>query len=238
MCVIHGVKGIDRRLSKTDILVGEVLSMVDETSTAASILDDLLAVRREAGWCVCTSRAFADVVWCRGGDDDFCALGDKGFGCVGEVGHVCLDDDTGGCGAGLVAGAKAICSPVVGGGEGAAVVVSELDDHVVAGDDFVNEGCEASFVGVGACGSAANGCVDDVGVLDGEGEVNTPACQVLERDGFMEVWEIELAYPAFRSHLRPLPWSSHQPCRLLELLASRFPRLEQLRREQPAELGW
>ena len=177
MRVINRVESIDLCLSKTDVLVGEVLSVINEARTASCILHNLLSIRRETRRCVCARRALADVVRCWRGDDDFCALGDEAFGRVGEVCNVGLDDDAGGSGACLGAGAEAVGSAVVSCGQGTAIVVSEFDDHVVAGNDFVDEGCEASFVSVGACGAASNSCVDDIGVLDGEWEVNTPAFQ-------------------------------------------------------------
>lgn len=175
MCVIDWVESIDLRLSKTDVLVGEVLSMVDEACTATGIRDDLFSVSSEAGCCVCASGSFADVVWCWGRDDDLCALGDECLCGVGEVRNVGLDDDTGGCGASLGAGAIAIGSEVIGCGEGSAVVVTEFNDNIVPSDDLVYERCEASFVGVRACRTATDGRVDNIGVLDGVWEEDTPS---------------------------------------------------------------
>jgi len=149
--------------------------VINEACTASCILHNLLSIRRETRRCVCARRALADVIRCRRGDDDFCALGDEALGRIGEIRNVGLDDDASGSGACLGAGAEAGGSPVVGCGERTAVVVSELDDHVVAGDDFVDKCCEATFVGVGACGAATDGGIDDVGVLDREWEIDTPA---------------------------------------------------------------
>lgn len=50
----------------------------------------------------------------------------------------------------------------------------EFYDDEVARGDRVGEGCEAAFVGVGACAAACN-CVVDYGEGEGVGEVDAPA---------------------------------------------------------------
>ena len=149
--------------------------MVDKTSSRARIRNHVFTIRGKPAGGIRTRACLAGIIGGRGGDDDFCAFGDQGFGRVGKVRDVGLRDDAGGGGAGFGAGADAVGAPVVGGGEGAAVVVPEFDDDDVAGYDGVGEGCEASFVRVGAGGAAGDGIVDYGYAGEGVGEVDAPA---------------------------------------------------------------
>ena len=56
---------------------------------------------------------------------------------------------------------SAVCASIVRRRQRSAVVVPELDDHVVAGLDRSGHGCEAPLAGETARGTAGDGIVDD-----------------------------------------------------------------------------
>jgi len=122
--------------------------------------------------------AFPLVVRRLAAHDHLCALGDVRLRSVGDVlierVH-CLAGLA--RNADLVAGARTVAAAVVGSRvRRAAVVVPEFDHHDVVGCEQGRESGEAAFVGVAAGGAAADGFVDDGGVVGEEGgDVGAPA---------------------------------------------------------------
>lgn len=144
----------------------------------ASCLRSQLGVADEARRRVGKGAGLPRIVGRLTGDQHLGTLGYKQLRSIlqvlGEGKHGFLDTVVSGR-AGLVACSGTVCTAIIGGGKGAAVVVPELDDYIVAWVQDVCDGLETAFAGIRASTAASNClvryCGGDVG-----GDVLTPSC--------------------------------------------------------------
>ena len=134
---------VHRRRPQLDELICNVLSVIHKRCRTPDIRNHVFAITRESTGCVATCPRFAGIIRCRTGDDDLGPFRDDGFRGLGEIRDVCLDNDTGGCGACLGSRADAVGLAVVCWDRRTAVVVPELNDNPVAGCGNVGDGCKA-----------------------------------------------------------------------------------------------
>jgi len=175
--VVLGEKRINLRLSHRLEDVRCVLPMIHEYSSTPNLLCRTLRIRCEPARRITERSTLPRVVRRRAANDDLCALGHQCLACIDQVLWVREHGDglsVVGTLASFVTRARTVGAAVVGGGEGAAVVVAEFNDDDVVGLDQLDDFVKAVFDGEGAGAAAADGLVDH-GEGDGVGEVNAPA---------------------------------------------------------------
>ena len=155
---------IHNRLAKRLEDIRHILAVIDKRSRAANSCCRGWRIRSEAARRVRELAGLPRVVGRRGRYDDLGALGSEQFSSIGDVGWI-GEDGYGfvvvGGGTSLGACAGAVCAAVVGGSERSTVIVAELNDHKVAGDEEVGYGFEAAFDSVTTGGAASHGLVHD-----------------------------------------------------------------------------
>ena len=154
-------------------LVRDVLPVIDVLR--ADRLRRGLRVSHEAVRRVYKRAALPWVVRRLRGEDDIRALGHERLAGL----HLVEDEGVDGLArrgrdARLRAVAEAVCAPIVGRAERAAVVVPELDHDDISRLDDVHDRLEAALVRERARGAAADSVVDDGRVLEGLLEVLAP----------------------------------------------------------------
>lgn len=167
--VVLGVEGVCAGVA--ELLVGEGLGVVVVDVGDAAAGDGVggrLDVADEAWGRVGVAAALPGVVGRLRAQDDRGALGDHELGRLADVVDEGVDGRAVLAGlARLRAGAGAVAAAVVVGLGAAAVVVSELDHHDVAGLDQVGDLGEAALGREGTGRAAADGLVDDGGGREG-----------------------------------------------------------------------
>lgn len=176
MSVINRIKAI--HLARTQLLelIPDQLAVINELRIRKA-RSRLIRVSGEATNFRLKRPSLPRIIRCRRRDDHSSTAAREVLGGGDEVGRVGQDIllDVGV--AGLVAGARAVRSAVVGRCERAAVVVAELNDDEVFGLNEGGDFGEVAFDGVAAGGTAGDCFVD---YWDGQGvfEVLTPACRM------------------------------------------------------------
>lgn len=130
-----------------------ITPMIHENRIRPETIRYAFTIRREPARVVCKAAAFPGIIRCRARDNDFRALRNDCAAGIGEIRGVSKDGDllaVVGRFTGLGASARARGTPVITGGERAAVVVAEFDDDDVVGSDPIDDGLEAAFDGKGA----------------------------------------------------------------------------------------
>lgn len=165
MSVVSSNKvSIGRCLAKRPPRISSISTVVHVESIGAKRGSNALAIVDKAAAAVNETARLPGVVGCRAADDDFCALVNECSAGLDQVEGVGVHS----CGyavesrlADLGTPTRADGATVVGGVQGAAIVVAELDDDNIVRLDSVDDVVEAAFDGVGAGATATDSSVDD-----------------------------------------------------------------------------